>query len=333
MGEKPIDFVLLWVDGKDKEWQKQRNQYAGKESEDMAEYRFRDWDLLRYWFRGVETFAPWVNHIYFVTCGQCPEWLNRNHSKLKLINHTDFIPKEYLPTFNANTIELNLHRIKGLSEQFVFFNDDMFLINAMKREDFFDQDIPKYVAGLDLNDSNNGIFSYILLNDMQYLLKDKKQEFHPLRWIHFQYTWKTNLKTLLLSPFHFLSVLRNPHMPVPMRKSDLEALWNEKPEELEKTSRNKFRSREDINQYVISWNRILEGTFQPAKEKNGRYFEIKADGSQIKEAIQRQKYRMLCLNDSSDLADFETIQQELQKSFEVILPKKSEFECDHDKNQ
>jgi hypothetical protein len=59
----------------------------------------------------VEKYAPWVNRVFFITCGQCPPWLNRNHPKLRLVDHKDFIPLEYLPTFNSMTIELNLHRI------------------------------------------------------------------------------------------------------------------------------------------------------------------------------------------------------------------------------
>ena len=79
-----IDFIVTWVDGNDPEWQKTRNEYLGiKTSEDNAGVqRYRDWDLMRYWFRGVEKFAPWVNKVYFVTCGQRPERLNPDHPKL-----------------------------------------------------------------------------------------------------------------------------------------------------------------------------------------------------------------------------------------------------------
>jgi hypothetical protein len=54
------------------------------------------------------------------------------------VKHEDYIPKEYLPTFNANTIELNFHRIKELSEHFVYFNDDTFITNYMNESDFFE---------------------------------------------------------------------------------------------------------------------------------------------------------------------------------------------------
>lgn len=64
-----IDFVLPWVDGSDSAWIKQRNEYLGIKNDQTQDSRFRDWENLQYWFRGVEKFAPWVNHIYFVTWG------------------------------------------------------------------------------------------------------------------------------------------------------------------------------------------------------------------------------------------------------------------------
>ena len=102
-----IDFVIPWVDGSDLEWRKNKNKYSGKIDEpvDITDARYRDWDILKYWFRGVEKYAPWVHKIYFVTCGQKPDWLNENHDKLVLVNHEDYIPHEYLPTFSSHTIE------------------------------------------------------------------------------------------------------------------------------------------------------------------------------------------------------------------------------------
>ena len=83
-------------------------------------------DNLQYWFRGVGKFAPWVNRIHFITYGHLPPWLNVDHPKINIVRHTDYIPKKYLPTFNSHVIELNIHRIEGLANCFVYFNDDTF---------------------------------------------------------------------------------------------------------------------------------------------------------------------------------------------------------------
>ena len=120
-----IDIVITWVDGNDKEWLKEKEKYSEnqKELESTNNARFRDWDNLVFLFRSIERHMPWVNMIYLVTCGQIPRWLDINYKKVKVVFHEEFIPKEFLPTFNSHTIELNLHRIDELSEKFIYFND------------------------------------------------------------------------------------------------------------------------------------------------------------------------------------------------------------------
>ena len=121
MKEDIVDFVIIWVDGNDEQWQKEKAKDSPDKNTDYRNIRYRDWDNLQYWFRGVEKFTPWVNKVHFVTCGHLPKWLNTNNPKLNIVKHSDFIPEKYLPTFSANPIELNIHRIKDLSEKFVFF--------------------------------------------------------------------------------------------------------------------------------------------------------------------------------------------------------------------
>ena len=133
-----IDFVIPWVDGSNLEWCKQKNEYSPSQETDCGENRYRDMGLLRYWFRAVETYAPWVNKVHFITWGHLPQWLNTDCKKLNIVNHKDYIPEKYLPVFSSHPIELNIHRIKGLSEQFVYFNDDMFL-NGRVEENFFEK--------------------------------------------------------------------------------------------------------------------------------------------------------------------------------------------------
>ena len=86
-----IDFVLLWVDSNDKKWQKDYIAHK-REAGDSREFRFRDMDTLRYWFRGIEKYASWVNKIYFVTNGQVPDWLNRSNPKIVLVRRTLSLP-------------------------------------------------------------------------------------------------------------------------------------------------------------------------------------------------------------------------------------------------
>ena len=140
-----IDFVITWVDGSDEKWKEKfcKYKYNGGDARNV---RYRDTDTLKYWFRAVEKYASWVNKIYFITDNQIPEWLNLDNEKLVYVSHKDYIPKEYLPTFSSHTIELNLHRIDSLSEQFVLFNDDVFINDYVNLDDFFVNGLPKDTA-------------------------------------------------------------------------------------------------------------------------------------------------------------------------------------------
>ena len=113
-----IDIVIPWVDGNDKKWQNERNRYLQEETgikAEAIEARYRDWDNVQYIFRGIEKFMPWVRMVHFVTWGHIPKWMNRDHPKLHVVTHDEFMPSEYLPTFNSNSIEVNIFRIPGLS--------------------------------------------------------------------------------------------------------------------------------------------------------------------------------------------------------------------------
>ena len=142
----PIDIVIPWVDGADPVWQQERARFQPSSGADSSAARYRDWDTLRYWFRGIERYAPWVRTIHFITYGHLPAWLNTSNPKLHVVNHRDYIPKEYLPTFSSHTIELNMHRIEGLAEHFLYFNDDVFLNAPTKPEDFFMKGLPADTA-------------------------------------------------------------------------------------------------------------------------------------------------------------------------------------------
>ena len=171
--EEKIDFVILWVDGNDEKWQAEKNKYLqdGLSSKATSSNRFRDWDILKYWFRSVEKFAPWVNNIYFVTYGHLPKFLNVNHPKIKIVNHKDYIPNEYLPTFNSSAIEIGINNIPNLEEKFVFFNDDMFILDKVEPSVFFKNKLPcdQYVENV-ITPSED-VFSKLLFNNVAIINK------------------------------------------------------------------------------------------------------------------------------------------------------------------
>ena len=137
-GKNPIDAVYTWVNGSDPDFNILKIKYAkeGFVTVNSASKRFKDWGTLKYSLRSVEKYAPWIRNIYLVTNGQVPDWMNLKEDGIKLMTHQDiFEDTADLPTFNADAIELYLHKIPGLSDKFLFFNDDMLLGHHLYKED------------------------------------------------------------------------------------------------------------------------------------------------------------------------------------------------------
>ena len=113
--------------------------YAGNSRDtDSAKssVRFYDWDTMKYSLRSIEKYAKWIRNIYIVTNGQIPQWLHISE-RIRIISHHEiFDDTTLLPTFNSNSIELQLHRIPGLSTKFIYFNDDMLLTSSVDPSDF-----------------------------------------------------------------------------------------------------------------------------------------------------------------------------------------------------
>lgn len=337
-----IDFVLLWVDGEDPVWKQEKDKYlsrqTGKQGNGTSDNRFRDWGLLRYWFRGVEKFAPWVRRIYFITWGHYPLWLNVQSPQLRIINHETFIPEKFLPTFNSNVIELNLHRISSLSEKFVLFNDDMFLTAPVKERDFFQGDLPCETALMDTPspDFSENIFPHMMLNNAaiinQHFSKKEVLKKNGNKFFRLEYG-KGCLRNLLLMPLETFSCFRSEHTPISHLKSDFFRLWEEEKEILTNTGMNRFRSAEDVTHWLLKDWRLCEGRFVPRKSNWGHCFELGRDDlSQICRAIEKAKYKEVCLNDSGcgeqcmKQEEFVEIKKILAKSLETIFPYKSRFE-------
>ena len=137
-----IDFVVPWLDSTDPIWQEQFMTYSPNTKGNKDNARFRNMDIFHYWFRAVEKYAPWVRKVFLITNGKFPDWINKEHPKLVLIRHEDYMPAEILPTFNVCAIELHIHRIEGLSEHFVYFNDDIFLNSPVLPEYYFKNGLP-----------------------------------------------------------------------------------------------------------------------------------------------------------------------------------------------
>ncbi|XP_015586820.1 N-acetylglucosamine-1-phosphotransferase subunits alpha/beta [Cephus cinctus] len=136
----PIDVVYTWVNGSDPVFLQNLEKYIPVKDVNVAVSRFNDKDELRYSLRSLEMHAPWVRHVYIVTNGQIPSWLDMDNPRMTLVTHDDIFPeKSDLPTFSSPAIESHIHRIPGLSDKFIYFNDDVMLGAEVWPEDFITQ--------------------------------------------------------------------------------------------------------------------------------------------------------------------------------------------------
>lgn len=132
-----IDIIIPYVNPNDREWQQKYYQYINDSNEQYKENRFRDTSFLKYVLRSIGKYMQWVNNVFLIVQSesQIPEWINTE--TVKTVLHKDFIPKEYLPVFNCNTIEMFMHKIPGLSDYFIYFNDDTIINQPCYKHDFF----------------------------------------------------------------------------------------------------------------------------------------------------------------------------------------------------
>lgn len=330
-----IDFVILWVDGNDPEWKKEKNKYQQQEvNENNSINRFRDWGLLPYWFRGVDKFTPWVRMIHFVTWGHIPGFLNVNAPKLHIVRHDEFIPKKYLPTFSSHVIEMNIHRIPGLAERFVYFNDDMFLLRSLLPENFFKNGLPCTYGGevpIELR-GNIGTWQHAAVNDLgivnAHFPKREAVAQNSKKYINKCYRWKDNFRTIMLEKLYpdYFTGFKNLHAPAAYLKNTFERIWEAEPELLESTCYDRFRTSKNVNQWVVLWWQIASGYFSPAMIDN-LVEVISSDSiSYLCDVIGRQGHDFICLNDPEQNIDFKMLSECLINSFEKILPEKSVFE-------
>lgn len=328
-----IDFIITWVDGNDLDWQKEKNKYDGNMiNSGNCRERYRDWEQLKYWFRGVEKYAPWVNKIYFVTCGQKPEWLNEKNKKLVLINHSDYMPEKYLPTFSSHPIELNFNKIKNLSEHFVYFNDDVFLINKVKPTDFFVNGIPKddYVENVLIPYGNGDYFPFIMMNNSEfinkYFNKRKVIKEKPFMYFNFKYGFSNNLKNIFMLLFSKYSGFSVSHQSSAFLKSTLDVVWEKEFDLLDDVCKHKFRTKNDVNQYIFKYWQYCTHNFVPRKCSFGKSMTITDNNENIVKSILGKKYKTLCINDSGKLKNFELQKKIINDTFEKKFPEKSSFE-------
>lgn len=326
-----VDFVVSWVDDTDPSWQEKYNRFAEKDLLDEKGARYRDFEIFKYWFRAVQQYAPWVRKIYLVTDGQVPNWLNTNHEKIQVVDHTEIIDKKYLPVFNSNAIDLNLHKIPGLSEHFVYFNDDMFINRPVSKKDFFsDSGLPKDSAGL--NAIQPAVdFDYIHVNNMMIInhrfnKRDvmKKQFFKFINPINLE----LNIYTALLFFWPKFTRFFDTHYPYSLLKSSMSRVLIDNETAYVATMNDRFRGVNDISIWLIRYYSLATGMFSLRSPRFGKIYDLYSATDRAVTDIVQSKHKTIVVNDNSKFSneEFLDVKYKLIGAFEKKLKDKSEFE-------
>ncbi|GAA3005477.1 stealth family protein [Streptomyces fulvorobeus] len=307
----PVDVVYTWVDGAAPEWQRRRARFSdgGYHTESANAARYISRDELRYSLRALEQNAPWVRHVYLVTDRQRPDWLSLRSSRLTVVDHTEiFQDPAALPTYNSHAIESQLHHIDGLSEHFLYFNDDMFLgcpttpgdfflSNGMTRTFFSPSQVPRW--GLTVGD-------------------------RPV-----DAAGKNNRK-IILDNFGSALVQKLRHAPYALRRSVLFEMEKEFAGAHHSTSHSRFRSATDISipSSLYHYYAYFTGRAVPS-EISFAYLDLAKPeiSRRLGILLNRRDRQAFCINDTvSDTFEVNRQTLMLNAFLEAYFPVPSPFE-------
>jgi hypothetical protein len=304
----PIDVVYTWVDGSDEEWIKQKNKYYSnktlfsKLSPNNSNARWRDLNTLKYSLRSIEMYAPWIRNVYIVTCcGQVPDFIKQN-DRLRIIDHKQIMPSSALPTFQSVAIESCIHKIPGLSEHFIYFNDDVLLGSPTEPSDFFysveSVIYPKYFREKNRINFNSTPFTKLL-----------KHTNSVLNSIHKEYD-------------RYMTI----HAPFPLRISLINEKQRQFRKEFDTTINSKFRNENILydltlfNHYWCEYNNVgRQGVLTNV------YMRVNSNMDKVFVKIRKNSPKTICINDVEDTVE-DNDRIRLEDFLEEQYPVKSSYE-------
>jgi hypothetical protein len=245
------------------------------------------------------------------------------------VNHKDYIPEQFLPTYNSVVIERYIHKIPGLAEHFVYFNDDFYMINKVGIERFFKNGLPCDIAVFQYHPSWSLWYKQIKNNLKiinRFFNKEEVMARDYDKWFHESYGTKARWN-YLLKPYKKFITLRIPHNAQPYLKSTFEEVWEVAGKELTETSVNRFRALNDYTPELFRTWQICKGNFEPYNTyKDTKMFPLMIRSKQAIKAIYEQSYSLICLNDNVHIRNYVQVMENIKHAFESILPEKSSFE-------
>ena len=327
-----VDAVYMWVDNSCQEWQerKERKKKEFAEAWPDVEFmdtaaRYRDNGELRYSLRSLSAHAPWINRVFLVTDGQCPDWLDT--SRVSLVHHRDILPQEATyPVFNNRPVEMCLHRISGLGERFITLNDDfMFGRFASPKLFFTDKGVPK-VWVQKIRSTKERLFLHSMRDMPTGLHMQSVRHAHQVLFAHCGLRFPYSIG----------------HYPRSATKSSMESFWKVFPDEVARTLQSPFRTATEIGPYPLYLLYLLASRQGEALVRNTRFSKIyerlfssathiesclgqKKTPSKM-QRIMKRKPVTFCLNDTELQENHDLNISILQDFLRSYFPQPSPFE-------
>lgn len=343
MPNERIDFVLPWVDATDPDWQASKARHYAEilhpRESDHGIVRYRETGTLRYVLRGIERFCPWYGTIHLITQGHLPEWLNADHPKINIVTHTELYENSrHLPTFNSSSIEMNLPNLHEVSERFVYLNDDFLIVRPLQPERFFQKELPVDFL----------MHGWIPRNRLYQILRDDsawvKSLNNNVRLINRLFRPENLDKSLLFSPEYDLSgktangmlrffwrryyFFRHWHHPQPYRMQTLREVRQHFHPEMMHCSANRFRSDDDLTQYLYRYYHLAKGEFVPRWYNDGYHADLRSekDFRRLENVLGSSRFNFVALYDNFDRKIEVKMRERLQEILERSFSKKASFE-------
>lgn len=319
-----VDVVYTWVDLEDPDWQQMlaashtevasaTNDADGAIQDGIDVDRFVSRDELRYSLRSLLKYAPWVRTIWIVSNCRAPDWLDVANERIRWVAHEEIIEAENLPTFNSHAIETSIHRIEGLSENFLYFNDDLFFLRPINKTDFF---LPNGIAKVHL-EPFGGVQGEVNEADPIYVNAAR------------------NGQALLEGEFAKTVTKLHTHSPQSARVSVMQACEATFPEAYASTRSHKFRSPADIsptsflypNYAYLTGNAVTDYSSVALvnhRRPYGEIFERFLAG--MGEGEEQNLPLVLCINDGGGSSQDESWNTAIVDFMQAAFPEPSEVE-------
>ena len=278
MEVRTVDYVVPMVFHNDHLWQEDfktaHHRFDERNKYDFV--RFRSWGTEHLLIRCVKKFMPFVRTIYIILARESQKQSWMDDEGVKVVYHRDFIPERFLPTFNSCAIEMFLHRIPGISDRFIYGNDDMYPLSMLSENDFFEGVIPKQHCGFKPLPENPNIFHCLCLSGLNFVASEFGKKYTDV-------------------------LLKGGHGLTPVLKSTCEYLWYRGGSEIEK-SITPFRGPWNYCQWIYMWWHHLSGNYidEPCRTV---CLSTKNTVEEICSAIRKAR-GVVCVNDNECEDDY-----------------------------